>query len=131
MEVLGFVLENEAKVHRALRGTQIRGDKFIGGVERMPGYKEMSEEEQLKALIAEYDKLGGYITKNDIKVKMGSFYDFLGRKPRTEPELSFLTKLDGEMVEVDEEEAQSIKKAKKRTAELKAKKKKAKNKKKK
>ena len=62
VSVMGFELLNDDKVARAL-------DRLGEGA---------SEE----ALLAEYDKLGGGIKYNGRKVAMGSFYDFIEKKPK-------------------------------------------------
>lgn len=108
-----FVLENEEKLNRALHGTVTRGGKLTGGV---------GEDAPEEAIIAEYDRLGGYITKDDLKVMMGSFYDFDKKKPREKPEVTFVAKIDGDLIEVTEDEAQALETAKKKTAKVKAKK---------
>lgn len=113
MQINGFDLVNEEKIERAKHGTVTRGGKLTGGVG-----DEASEE----ALIAEYDRLGGLIVKDGVNVKIGSFYDFAKRAPRAEPVVTFMAEFEGEILEVDEEEAKSIKIAKEKTAKLKAKK---------
>jgi CDP-glycerol glycerophosphotransferase (TagB/SpsB family) len=108
-----FVLVNDEKVERALHGTIMRNGQLSGGV------GDSATDEQL---LAEYDRLGGLILKGGVKVKLGSFFDFSKKKPRTEPEVVFLSEIDGNVVEVSEEEAQALKLAKEKVAQLKAKK---------
>jgi len=79
----GYTLENASKVTRAL---QVVSDA-------KGGYDD-------SALLAEYDKTGGYITKNGDKVKMGSFYDFANKKARVEPKVIFIFNVNGQFVDV-------------------------------
>ena len=120
MKVGNFTLANEEKVERALRGTLVQGGKLVGGV------GDGADDE---ALLAEYDRLGGLVLKDDIKVKTGSFYDLANKCPRKEPELSFLTTIDNEIIEVTEEEAKVVEATKEKIKGIKAKKEDAKPKK--
>lgn len=108
-----FVLENEDKVERALHGSVTRLGKQEGGV---------GDNASDEALLAEYDRLGGLITKDGLKVKTGSFYDFSAKKPREEAQIIFVTNLEGDLVDVTEEEATAIRTAKEKVSELKKKK---------
>ena len=59
--------------------------------------------------LAEYDKLAGYITKDGNKVKTGSFWDFDKRKMREVSKVIIVFKdLNGEKVEVGENEVVPI-----------------------
>lgn len=78
----GFKLENAAKLERA--------ETVVGS--------------DATTLLAEYDRLGGLITKNGDKVKTGSFYDFEAKKPRAKPKVVFVYTVDGEFVDVPEGE---------------------------
>jgi hypothetical protein len=113
MLIQGFVLENAEKVRRAIEGSHSGYDT------KFPPLGESYTEEQL--LVA-YDRLGGLITKDGVKVKMGSFFDFEKKVARKEPKVVFLTTIDGVEVEVEEEEAKAIKKAQSKLADLKVKK---------
>ena len=115
MKLGEYNLDNEEKLNRAVHGTMGREGKLVGGV---------GEGASEKVLLAEYDKLGGLVTKNGIKVKTGSFYDFEKREVRAEPLVTFLSEVDGEILEVSEEEASVLKAAKDKTEAIKAKKKK-------
>jgi hypothetical protein len=96
MNIKGFELVNEEKANRALNGTQ-RGDGTIfGGIVREDGTYDDN------ALLAEYDKLGGLITKNGDKVKVGSFYDFKNKRPLKEPKVFFVYTVNNKFVEVEE-----------------------------
>lgn len=111
MEIKSYILENQDKVERALNGTP-RGDSsriggvgqgaYFDGVWKKDG-KELSVAEVDKletALLAEYDRLGGRITKGGDKVKMGSFFNFPARKPHDEPKVKFEYRINGRTVEV-------------------------------
>ena len=124
MNINGYVLENEEKIARAIKGTLSRDGRLAGGLETMAGWDKLPEEEKNALILGQYDRLGGLITKKEVNVKIGSFYDFVNKIARPEPIVVFEMNLEGELVEVDEEEAVSINKAKKKTEELKAKKKK-------
>ncbi len=71
-----------------------------------------------KALLAEYDRLGGYITLDGEKVKNGSFWDYKEGKARSKPEVVVIKKARAateKKVEVDlEEEAPKKKKSSKK-----------------
>lgn len=62
VEVAGYELLNDDKVARAL--------------------DEVGEGASEEALLAAYDKLGGGIKKDGRKLEIGSFYDFILKKPR-------------------------------------------------
>lgn len=113
-ELNGYTLANEEKIDRAINGSIGSEGRLVGGI----GSKATDEE-----LIAEYDRLGGLIQKDGNKVKTGSFYDFEKKQPRKEPEVSFITEIEGELVETSEDEAKALKTAKKKLESLKAKKK--------
>lgn len=101
MDISGFTLVNEEKVERALRGTLNSMGKVAGGVGVFNDDGELTNPE---AVLVEYDRLGGLIVKegtND-KVKNGSFYDFEKRQPRKEPVVIYVTRVDGQEIEVPE-----------------------------
>ena len=112
MTINGYELVNPEKLDRAINGTVGRDGRSNGGVGT----------ENEDAIIAAYDKLGGLILKDGLKVKMGSFYDFVNKKPREEAEVSYMTEIEGEIVEVTEEEAKAVKTARKKIADTKSKK---------
>jgi hypothetical protein len=87
----GFELVNDEKVHRAIYGTVGQGGSAVGGV---------GEEATEAEILAEYDRLGGLITKNGDKVKMGCFYDFKGRKPHKDPKVILVFQVNNKVVEV-------------------------------
>ena len=132
MNILGYTLENEEKIERAKNGTISRGGQLAGGIAQMIREKKLEEstdkstkeakEVYQKALLAEYDRLGGLITKSGVKVKTGSFWDIQKKVARETPELVFMSEIEGEVVEVDEEEAIALKMAKEKVNKLRAKK---------
>lgn len=96
MELLGYTLVNEDKVERALNGSVVDHGKRVGGIaDEFGKYDE-------EALLAEYDRLGGLIKKGGDNLKIGCFYDFKARRPRTEPKVVFLFRVNGQEVEVPE-----------------------------
>jgi hypothetical protein len=96
MEIKGFSLINEEKVERALKGTVNSLNERIGGVIAEDGTYDEGE------LLAEYDKLGGLITRGGDKVKTGSFYDFRNKKALKEPKVVFIYNINGKIVEVED-----------------------------
>jgi hypothetical protein len=113
MKIGEYTLENEDKVKRAIYGTDLDRGRQIGGV----GEKAAPE-----LIIAEYDRLGGFITKNGLKVKNGSFYDILKKEPKKEPTPIFIESVEGELIEMTEEGAETLRKAKEQVAGVKTKK---------
>ena len=96
MNIKGYDLANSDKVERMLNGSMGSGGKLYGGV----GEKAADEEK-----LAEYDRLGGLITKGGNKVKTGSFYDFEKKQPREKSEVVFVFKdLEGRVVNIPEGE---------------------------
>lgn len=116
MIVKGYELVTSEKVERALNGTQTGNGTILGGIgggaylegdEWKKNGTVLSEEKRDEletALLAEYDKLGGLITKNGDKVKTGSFYDVSAKRPRDTPAVVLTYTINGEVVEVPEEE---------------------------
>lgn len=94
MQVGEFTLQNPEKVERAINGTVGAGGQLKGGV----------GPEDPKAVLAEYDRLGGHITKGTHKVKPGSFFDFKTQKPIANPKPKLVFRIEGEDVEVDADE---------------------------
>ncbi|MEK7124144.1 MAG: hypothetical protein AAB877_00445 [Patescibacteria group bacterium] len=94
--VNGFDLINPTKVERALNGVITPDGKKIGGVVKEDGSFDPAE------LLAEYDKLGGAIKHGTDKVKTGSFFDFANKKPFEKPEIYFIYRINGQVVEVKE-----------------------------
>ncbi len=114
VEVGQFNLLNEEKYNRAIKGVQAQdgSGNYRGGV---------GENASQVALLAEYDRLGGLITKNGLKVKTGSFYDFKKRQPRELPDVSkFEVNVDGDLVDLTEDEAASVKSAQEKIKKMKA-----------
>lgn len=104
----GFQLENEDKLRRVVYGTVNRAGVQDGG---------LGEDADPALVLATYDKLAGYITKDGTKIKTGSFYDFKLRAPRATPEVMYIFNVGGDRVEVADpkhlsEAVQTIEKAK-------------------
>lgn len=95
-EIKGYTLMNPEKLERALHGAVTGNGTQIGGVANADG----SFDED--ALLAEYDKSGGLIMRGIDRVKTGSFYDFKLRKPRSEPKVVFLYRVNGQEVEIED-----------------------------
>lgn len=89
-----YNLVNEEKVERAIKGSTNAEGIYVGGVQKEDGSYEDA------ALIAEYDRLGGLITRENDKIKTGSFYDFKAKRPRAVPEVFFVYRVNDKEVEV-------------------------------
>ncbi len=71
-----YIICDLSKLDRVINGAVGSQGQLTGGLG-----KDASEE----AILAEYDKIGGLIrTQDGDKVEIGTFYDFINRKPRTE-----------------------------------------------
>lgn len=92
MDIDGYTLADPNKVERAINGTVLDHGQLKGGV---------GADADGKDIIAEYDRIGGLILKGTYKVKMGSFYDFKGKKPIAKPKPMLVFVVNGETVEVD------------------------------
>lgn len=86
-----YVLDNHEKVNRAIYGFVTSGGQMKGGV---------GEDASDDAILAEYDRLGGLVLLAGRKVKTGSFYDLVARKPRTEPKVVLVVKTSKGFIEV-------------------------------
>lgn len=110
LEKTGFTMEYKPKVDRAVFGSAGR-DGLYGGV----GEKATAEE-----ILAKYDQLGGYITKDGYKVKNGVFFNKNSdeKEPVKNPDVVLLVTVNGETVEhrEGEEETLELKLAKKQVA---------------
>lgn len=112
MLINGFSLVTAEKFERALNGLERSdGTKFggVGGGAYVQDEKLFIDGEEVTgaelsklelAILAEYDRIGGLIRKGTDKVKTGSFYDFKGKKPRTEPKIIYIFNINGKFVEV-------------------------------
>lgn len=92
MIIKGFELVNQEKLTRAIDGCPMSNGRKRGGV----GSGDESK------LIAEYDKFGGLILKDGKVVKMGSFFDFKTGQPKAKPEIVFVVRVDGKLIEIPE-----------------------------
>lgn len=91
--VNGFQIENAEKLERVIYGTMGRGGELMGG---------LGLEADPELVLAHYDKLAGFITKDGVKVKTGSFWDFKAKAPRSKAEVMFIFNIGGDNVEVDD-----------------------------
>ncbi len=91
----GFVLENPDKLERVVMGNMGRAGVLQGG---------LGIDADPELVLAHYDKIAGHITKDGVKVKRGSFWDFTRgvNLPRKVPEIMFIFNIGGEKVEVDD-----------------------------
>ena len=118
MKIGVYNLDNEDKVKRAIYGVVTKAGQLSGGV---------GEDATDELKLAAYDRLGGLITKDGNKIKTGSFCDVVESKkqgravPLKEPNVVYLDSIDGVQVELDEEEAKSLKKTKEKKEKIKAK----------
>jgi hypothetical protein len=123
MRIGQFELANDEKIERAKHGSMTRGGVLTGGVGDLPEEHTKEEKDTYEAkLLAEYDRLGGLVLKDGIKVCMGTFYDFAKRTPQKEYNMKFEENIDGYLTQVTEEEAVALKTAREKVEELKAKK---------
>lgn len=72
-EYNGYRCENEAKLKRAIYGVEKNGI-MVGGV---------GEDAKPEEILGEYDRIGGYITKDGFKVQNGAFCDIHATKLKT------------------------------------------------
>lgn len=93
MIIKGFTLENQNKINRVIQGNLGRDGAMEGGL------GEGADED---AILAEYDRMGGYITKDGMAIKTGSFYDFKNRKAFDKPKPIYIFNIGGEKIEVDD-----------------------------
>lgn len=94
----GFVLENADKLERVVFGEVKRAGYPEGG---------LGENADPALVLAHYDKLAGYITKDvggnrRVKIKTGSFWNFKKHEPHKEPQVLYLFPVNGTVVEVDD-----------------------------
>lgn len=89
----GFQIENAEKLERVVYGNMGRGSELVGG---------LGVDADPELVLANYDKLAGFITKDGVKVKTGSFWDFKAKAPRKTPEVMFIFNIGGDNVEVDD-----------------------------
>jgi len=99
----GFFMVNPVKVTRAVFGLDTSSGK-VGGV---------GENADSKTILAEYDKLGGYITKNAYKVKPRTFFDIKAARRNQlvvieKPVITLLIKVNGVVVEQVEGEPETL-----------------------
>jgi hypothetical protein len=89
----GFKLENADKLARVIHGDVGRMGVPEGGV---------GVEADPELVLARYDRLAGYITKDGVNIKTGSFWDFKAKAPRKTPTVMYIFNIGGDKVEVDD-----------------------------
>lgn len=91
----GFTLEDSNKLERVLFGDMGRAGELSGG---------LGLEAEPELVLANYDRLAGFITKDGVKIKTGSFWDFSRsvKAPRKVPQVVYVFNIGGDMVEVDD-----------------------------
>lgn len=93
MNVDGYELVNEEKVSRVIGGTQQRGGKLSGGLGKNADDADV---------LAQYDRIGGAITKDGVKVKTGCFWNFEDGEAVKNPKVVFVYRVNGKEIEVPE-----------------------------
>lgn len=74
----GYELYSHDKLDRVFNGVTGEHGLLTGGI---------GKDAPLEQILAEYDKLGGLIKKDGLKLATGSFYDFRNKKAREIPSL--------------------------------------------
>ena len=104
-----YLLENEEKLGRAINGCVGRAGLLNGGLAEkirkgeLKPVEEQTKEEKVAyeaALLAEYYKLGGLITKNGLKVKSGTFWNSKKRKAEENPDPKFIINIEDEILKM-------------------------------
>ena len=104
--IKGFQLGNDDKLHRAIHGTPGKNGQEHGGLIEKYGSEDRIPDEELMAV---YDKLGGLVTLDGVKIETGSFWDIKGKKPRAKAEVTRLFRdLRGRIVKLKEGEEKPI-----------------------
>ena len=92
-EIDGFVLENKDKLQRVVEGELGRSGYLEGG---------LGLEADPKAVLVAYDKKGGLITKDGVKVESGAFFDPRSKQPRKEPKVVLIYNVGGNFIKVND-----------------------------
>lgn len=108
MKIGEFVLENPEKVERAINGSVSSRGQMTGGVEGGAQYDKKGNLVNGEAILAEYDRLGGYITMDGYKVKTGSFWDLENNAPIEDPKPILLFNVNGDIIEFPADEKPPI-----------------------
>lgn len=95
----GLKLVNQEKVDRAINGSPTAHGTPQGGLKNTVG--EGYTEDQL---VAEYDRLGGLITKGGRKLQSGCFWDYKKNVAVEQPTLVYEFELEGKIVSFGEDE---------------------------
>ena len=94
----GFVCANADKLERVVFGMTGREGEIDGGI------GEAAARANPMLALAHYDKIAGFILKDGIKIKTGSFWNFKRgvNAPHKEPQVKYLFNFGGNIVEVDD-----------------------------
>lgn len=100
MQLKKYILLNKNKVDRAMAGNPNSGGTATTKVVR----KDDGSFDEAE-LLAYYDRLGGAILtkKEESRVKIGSFWDFKNNKPFEKPKPVLTFRINGKVVETEEE----------------------------
>lgn len=91
--VNGFTLENDDKLFRTVFGEMGRAGVQEGGV---------GEGADPYTVLVAYDRKGGLITKDGVKVMSGAFWDSKTKKPRAEPLVVLEYNVQGNFIRVSD-----------------------------
>lgn len=92
-----YTLENPEKIMRSLHGSMNDKGEFVGGVLKNGAFDD-------DELLAEYDRIGGLITRSGDKVATGSFYNFAERRRQDKPSVMLEFRINGELVHTPEKD---------------------------
>lgn len=103
MRVGDFELVNDDKLRRVIEGQpNAKGEMSVG-------LGEAAIEDEPDAVIAQYDRLGGLIRGEEgAKVKTGCFWDFKKNAPISKPKVVYEFRVNGQTVELDEDEEPTL-----------------------
>src|SRR3989304_6087792 len=88
----GVLMENLDKATRAVYGTATSAG-LVGGI---------GIEAKAFSILAKYDELGGYMTKDGFKVKNRTFFDAKTKEPIEPKKVVLVIRVNGEWVEQEE-----------------------------
>jgi len=95
-----FELVNEDKVERVVVGTTNSEGAFVNG---------LGEDADPLDILTEYDRQGGLIRgREGQKVKTGSFFDFKRKAARKAPEIVYVFRVNGQSVELPEDQEPTL-----------------------
>lgn len=105
MEVKGYELAGQEKLDRVVLGKQNRLGQLEGGLGLYSDDGTVVDSEgnpvDENEILARYDREGGLILKDSIKIKNGAFWDSKFKRARKEPDIWYLFPVGaGDFVEV-------------------------------